>query len=127
MAYDNPDRRTYNWLHDFGAGAEIFSLNGPTNKQGVIREIGVSVTETFACDSTAATVQVGTAADNDAYALLTITDATADEAYFNQADDTDAIIAGIPMNTLVEVNCTQSADSVAAAGQGIVTLVIDWF
>jgi hypothetical protein len=41
----------------------VFSFKGPTGKQGTIIDVGIEVTETFACDSTEASFQVGTTGD----------------------------------------------------------------
>jgi len=112
---------------DFGGGAdEVFSLRLPKNEnggnmQGQLVNVGVMVTEVINAD-TAPTVQVGTAADNDAYAKLEIADGTADEDCFDVSDDTDAILnANIPAGTLVEINYTAGSGTSGGAvtGQGM--------
>lgn len=114
---------------DFGGDAnEVFSFRGPTGHRGRLIQIGVAVTEEFACSTTPANIQLGTAADNDAYALLSIPDETADEDFYDQTDDTDAILnADIPADTLLEVNLTQSTDGSADAGKGKPVIVIEWY
>ena len=125
MSYDNPDRRLYNYTHDFGAGSEIFSLRGPTGKRGTLQHVAVAVTETFTDTTTQGFVRVGTAADNDAFAELQMGTA-ADEDYWDQTDDTDSIIdAAIPADTLVEVNLVAPTGG-TPAGQGLVLIEIDW-
>jgi hypothetical protein len=71
--------------------------------QGTIVDIGIEVTETFACDSLEACFNVGTSSDADAYCKLNITDGTAITDTFNIQDDTNAIIAeAIPADTQIE-------------------------
>ena len=114
-------------LFDFGgASAEIMSLKVPFNEHGVAQkarlvDVAVMVTEVINAD-VAPTFQVGTAADNDANALLTIDDRTADEACFNTDNDTDAILDEvIDSGTLVELNFTPGSGTAGGAvtGQGI--------
>ena len=106
---------------DFGADAnETMSFRIPAEYSAELIKIGVMVTETFACDATPASVELGTASDSDAYAKLTIADAAADNDCFDETDDTDAIIsANIAANALVRVTLTQSTDGTADAGKGI--------
>lgn len=128
--YDNPVTINHTFgLFDFGGAAvEILSFKGPPGKVGVIKQIGVSVIEAFLVDTGVGRVRVGTAADNDAYAELNIPDAVADEAYFSQVDDTDAIKAlTIPADQLVEVNLVNGTDGSGVTGQGWINILIDWF
>jgi hypothetical protein len=114
-----------NW--DFGDGntVDIQSWRLPPGFKGEVIAVGVSITETVNALTTAPTVKVGTAANDDAYALLTIPNGTADKDFFDQTDDTDAIIAAasgqdaqIPAGTLVQFTGTQAATSGTAAGKG---------
>ena len=112
--------------HDFGAGAEIYSMYLPpredgTQSKGKLVNVGIMAhTEAFANDTGGGTVQVGTAGDNDAYALLNIPDATADEACVDINTDADVILSGdIPAGQLVEINLTQSTDASTAAGMAV--------
>ena len=110
---------------DFGDGDTVDNLSFrlPTGRPGRLVKIGVMVSETFACDSTAAQVEIGTAADPDAYAKLVIADGAADVDFFDETDDTDAIISGdIAADTLIEVTPTAGADSSTAAGKGLLVL-----
>lgn len=106
---------------DFGGGAaETMSFRIPDEMSAELIKIGVMVTETFATDTTTGSVQLGTAADADAYAKLVIPDGTADNDCFDETDDTDAIIsANISANSLVRVTLTNGTDSTAVAGQGV--------
>lgn len=106
---------------DFGADAnETMSFRIPDEYDAELIKIGVMVTETFACDTTPARVELGTAADSDAYAKLVIADGAADNDCFDETDDTDAIIsASISANSLVRVTLTQSVDATADAGKGV--------
>ena len=127
MSY--PDKRLIRMIfdeYDFGNDAnEVFSFRLPYDEHGVAQKgrlvnVGVMVTEVFACDSTVASVRVGTAGNNDAFAELNIPDATADEDCYDVSDDTDAILdEDIPADTLVEVNLIQSTDASSDTGKGI--------
>jgi hypothetical protein len=111
---------------DFGADAnETYCFRLPkdehgNNQQGELVNIGLSITETFACDGTAASVELGSTSDADAYAKLTIADAAADNDCFDVSDDTDAIIsANIAAGALLKVTLTQSTDGSSDAGKGM--------
>lgn len=113
---------------DFGDGAtvDVVNLRLPPGYKGDIIQIGVMVQETFACDNTAAVLKVGNATDDDAYALLTIADGAADGDFFDQTDDTDAIIAvvsgqdaQIPAGTLIKITGVVGVDAGTEAGIGI--------
>lgn len=96
--YDNDKIVTYTWENlDFGeaTGDEIRTFRFPPGYQGDLIQIGASITETFAntAGTTASTVEIGTIADPDAYGLLTIAIGAADKDFYDQTDDTDAIIS----------------------------------
>jgi hypothetical protein len=129
MSYSDPDRRTYSFgIHDFGAGSESLSITGPKGKTGTLVAIHAAATETFNAVTTAANIQVGTAADPDAYALFNLgTLADTDSASTDDGTtDTDAIIsASIPADTQVEVTFTAPTGG-TPAGMAAVTVIIDW-
>ena len=114
---------------DMGNGTPtVFSFKGPTGMQGTIIDVGIEVTETFACDSTEASFLVGTTADDDAYCKLNITDGTALTDTFNIQDDTNAIIAeAIPADTQIECKPVVGVDSGTEAGQGFPYVVVEWY
>jgi hypothetical protein len=63
-----PTRHRYPGLHDFGAGSGSFYFKGPKGKEGRLVDYGIEgITEAFTNDTTAGTVEVGTASDADAY------------------------------------------------------------
>ena len=132
MAYDVAFIDEHNFdLYDFGANAdEVISFRGPPGYQGTVLNIGVSVTEAFACTTTPAQVLVGTAADPDAYGRLNIADLAADVDFFDVSDDTDAIsaaaVALIPADQLIQVTLVQSTDNTADTGQGHPRITIFW-
>jgi len=79
----------------------------------------------FAVDTGEANVQLGTAADANVYAQLNIPDAAADLDFYDETDDTNAIIsADIAHDTLLRVTLTNGTDGTAVTGQGIPFL---WF
>ena len=114
---------------DMGDGTpKVFSFKGPTGKQGTIVDVGVEVTETFACDSTEASFQVGTTADQNAYAQLNITDGTALTDTFNIQNDTNAIIdEALPADTQIECTPVVGVDSGTEAGIGYPYIVVAWY
>ena len=135
--YDNPDTCTYNFaLMDFGAaaGATTHRIGGPAGKKGKVREIGVAVAEAFVTVTTLAHVQVGTAADLDAYGKLNIPTGSAINTVVNSTDDTDAIIkesnsidtVTIPAETCVVITLTEGTGG-GLTGQGNPYVIIDWF
>ena len=112
--------------YDFGADAnEKYSFRLPKRDngdpmQGQLVKIGCMITEAFAATTTPASIELGTAADADAFAKLNIPDLAADVDCYDETDDTDAIIADdIPAGTLLEVNLTQATDDTSDTGQGI--------
>jgi len=131
MAYENVNHITYNLpLVDFGDGSggavDAMSFRLPTGYRGRLVKIGVAVTETFACDTTAACVKLGTSSDDDAYAKLNIADGTADLDFFDETDDTDAIIdEDIPADTLLKLTTAVGVDAATEAGMGHPMLVFE--
>lgn len=123
MAGGYADKSYYNKTfgeYDFGANAdETYSFRLPPGCRGRLINIGLSITEVFACASTAASVELGITGDTDEYAKLTIADEAADGDFFDVSDDTDAIIeAEIAADTLLIVTLTQSTDDSADTGKG---------
>ena len=114
---------------DFGAGTgTAWSFKGPKGKQGQLRNIGVHVKETFACDNTTGKVLVGTSADPNAYGQLEIADGTANTDTFNNVDDTDCVISqSLPEDTQIEVTFVQCVDYGTAAGRGRAYVEVDWY
>jgi len=130
MSYDNPISINHQFsVSDFGDGSDdVRYLQGPSGLKGNLRSISVETREVFATDSKTAKVHVGTATDADAYGALIIPDGTADNTVFNESDDTDAIIsAAIPADSLVVVTQIFGEDASAVTGQGVVSVVIDWY
>ena len=129
MSYDHADRRSYEFGEiDFGAGGEVVSITGKKSKKGILRSIHVAATETFNEVTTEADVQVGTAADPDAFAKFQLGSlADTDSASSDDATtDTDAIIdKDIPADTQVEVTFTAPTGG-TPAGKGHVSVLIDW-
>ena len=113
---------------DFGAasGATVHRIAGPAGKVGVLKEIGVVVSEATVFASTLGSVAVGIAADADEFGILNIPTASAQNAVVNTGVDTDAIIdADIPADTAVLVTLTEGTGA-SLAGQGYPYVIIDW-
>jgi hypothetical protein len=116
---------------DFGDGASVdaMAFRLPPGFVGNVVSIGVAVTETFACDNTAALLEVGSTDGGGEYAALAIADAAADKDFFDQTDDTDAILthtgeAQIAEGSLFYVSGTVGIDAGTEAGKGLGTIVI---
>jgi hypothetical protein len=128
--YDNPFTAPYPFANmDFGgsSGATTHSICGPAGMRGKLKDIAVVITEATVFASTLGHVQVGTAADPDAYGKLNIPTASADGAVVNSAVDTDAIIdPDIPANTEIVVTLTEGTGA-SLAGQGVPLVFIDWY
>ena len=125
MAYDNPKVITYGFGSiDFQTG-EATAIKGPTGMSGRILDMQISVTETFACDDTAANVSLGTAGAGTAYGLLTLADALADTDSFNTW--TRGTTAVLPADTQLELAFTAGVDAGTEAGMGYVHIAIMWY
>ena len=131
MSYSNPvtTRIQSGASQDMGNGTPTrFSFKGPTGKKGIIVDVGIEVTETFACDATDATFLVGTIADTNAYCQLEISDGTLLTDTFNIQNDTDAIIAeAIPADTQIECLPVAGTDGSSVTGQGFTYVVVEWY
>jgi hypothetical protein len=120
---------------DFAAGTGTpWSFKGPKGKQGILRNIGVHVKETFEDDTITGKVLVGTTADPNAYGQLEIADGTANTDTFNNVDDPDCVILAsdgqnntLPADTQIEVTFVQATDSGVAAGKGRAYVEVDWY
>ena len=131
MAYDNPLTITYLYdVIDYGATSGPYTdyLRGPKGMTGQVRLVSLLVTEAFLDDTLEAAIEVGTAADHDAYVKMNITDATAVNTIFDSSThDTNAIIdAEIPKDLLTVITHTEGTDGSGVTGQGILTVVVDW-
>lgn len=135
MSYSNPTVVTHNLpLVDLGDGAtpataEIIAPPGFT--VGRLIDMGIAVTETFACDATPAKVEIGDGTDADEYAAMNIPDATAAPNTFSIVDDTDAIIESTILvsdltSRAVVVTYTAGVDAATEAGIGSVYATIAW-
>ena len=131
MSYSNPvtTRIQSGAAQDMGNGTPtVFSFKGPTGMKGTIIDVGIEVTETFACDSTEASFQVGTTGDANAYCQLNVTDGTALTDTFNIQNDTNAIIdEALPADTQIECTPVVGVDSGTEAGIGYPYVVVEWY
>jgi len=131
MSYSNPvtTRIQSGASQDMGNGTPTrFSFKGPTGKKGMIVDVGIEVTETFACDNTDATFLVGTIADTNAYCQLEISDGTLLTDTFNIQNDTDAIIVqALPADTQIECLPVVGVDAGTEAGMGYPYVVVEWY
>lgn len=125
--YDNDSIIVYTFDSlDFGdaTGDEIRTFRLPPGYQGELVGVGVSITEAFVNASGDTTVEVGTIADPDAYGLLNVATAAADADFYDQTDDTDAVMtyAGATQETQIAADSLVALKTVggaASAGKGI--------
>jgi hypothetical protein len=121
MAYDNPTSVTYTIENvTISTSGVKLHLVGPAGKQGRIVDMGfVTTTATTAA---ATELRVGTVADPDAYAILSVpiqiantvsTDATLYTSSHNL----------MPASTYFEL----TSDGGSTAGAGTIILTVDWF
>ena len=127
MAYDHPQSQSYCFgIHDFGAGGDALSIKGPSGKTGRLIDIVVSATETFNAVTTEGAVQVGTAADPDAFASLGL-GTLADTDSKSASETAGAIIAeALPADTPIEVTFVAPVGG-TPAGQGYVHIHTEWY
>lgn len=126
MAYEAPKTVSYNFgIHDFGAGGDALRIDNP-GKKGRVWDVHVAATETFTNDTTPAYVRCGSSGDADEFAELDM-GTTATDTGLSARNQTSALKA---------VNIEEDEDVYVAfvaptggtpAGQGYVTVVIDWF
>jgi hypothetical protein len=123
MSYADANRMSYSFgVEDIADAARALSVRGPAGKKGRLISLSVSATETFNAVTTAAKIQIGTAADTDAYAEASLgTLAATDSVYFDYSDE----LIEIPADTQVEI--TEVANTGGTpAGMAYFTVVIDW-
>ncbi len=131
MSYSNPIPLIYtnSTAGDFGAGTPTpWSFKGPAGKQGMLKDIGLHITEAFNGDQVTGKVLVGTTADPNYYGQLEVTDGTAATETWNNQDDTNCvIIEALPADTQIEVTYVQCVDSGTAAGKGNAYVEVSWY
>lgn len=128
MSYSNPDRRSYVFpAVNFGS-TSAQSFKGPAGKKGVLVDIHVACTTLFTAVTTAAFVDVGTAADIDYNAHFGLGTLAATDAIL-LTGSTGSLAALIEPNiaadTQVEVTFTAPTGG-SPAGVGTVTITVDW-
>ena len=119
--YDNPMRITYTLTAvSVASAADLLDIVGPLGLQG--RVVAMAAVVTTGNTTAAGTIDVGSAGDDNAFAVLTIPIAAADLA-FNAPTllTTDANL--IPANTRAII----SSDGGGTAGIVDAVVVIDWF
>ena len=89
MSYSMPIPLVYtnSTVVDFGDSPTAWSFKGPSGKQGMLKNIGIHVTEVFSGDQVTGKVLVGTTADPNYYGQLEIADGTAATDTYNDQDD----------------------------------------
>ena len=137
MSYDMKNVRRYSFLHDFGAGGDIYAVKGPKGKKGKLINYGVDgVTETFTNVTTGALISVGTVADADAYGNEIDLGALAADSASNLRSLYDPIADAttwatymleddLPADTVVALHCVAPTGG-TPAGIGTAFMEIQW-
>ena len=120
MSYSNPIPLIYadEKVSDFGESTIVaWSFKGPAGKQGMLKDIGLHITEAFNGDQVTGKVLVGTTADPNYYGQLEVTDGTAATETWNNQDDTNAVLVqALPADTQIEVTYIGVSDTGTTTG-----------
>jgi len=131
MSYSNPIPLIYtdSTEADFGdTTPTAWSFKGPSGKQGMLKDIGVHITETCLGDQVTGKVLVGTTADPNYYGQLEIADGTAAGDVWNNQDDTDCVLVeALPADTQIEVTFVGITDTGTDAGKGFAYVETFWY
>ena len=131
MSYSNPIPLIYtnSTEGDFGDGTPTaWSFKGPSGKQGMLKDIGLHITEAFNGDQVTGKVLVGTTADPNYYGQLEVTDGTAATETWNNQDDTNCvIIEALPADTQIEVTYIGTTDTGTNAGKAFNYIETYWY
>ncbi len=124
MSYSQEQYITINLgLQDIAAAGESMSFKLPEGKQGRLVDVIVSCVETFNAVTTEAFVDVGTAADTDAYAHCGMGETADTDTYLASENAGDIISAAIPAGTQVVVTTVQNVGG-TQTGIGHVNIVV---
>ncbi len=127
MSYSDPRPYTYSFGEiDFGAGGDALVVTGPSGKQGSVKEILVSATETFNADSAEGAVKLGSSAAGAQYVdmgLGTLADG-ADQRLTDTA--ADLVSDALPADTDIHVTFVAPTGG-TPAGKGFVQIMIEWY
>ena len=130
MSYSQPIPLVFtnSTVTDFGDSPTAWSFKGPSGKQGMLKNIGIHVTEVFSGDQVTGKVLVGTRSDDNYYGQLEIADGTAATDTYNDQDDSDCvIIEALAADTQIEVSFTAVNDASTDTGQGFVYFETFWY
>jgi hypothetical protein len=127
MSYSDPRPYAYSFgAIDFGAGGDAIVISGPKGKQGSLKEILVSATETFTNTTTEGFVKVGSAAAGAQYANMGL--GTLADGADQRLTDTkaDLVLDALPADTDVHVTFVAPTGG-TPAGIGFVQIMIEWY
>ena len=129
MSYSDPRPYTYSFGEiDFGALStdERLVITGPSGKQGTIKEVLVSATETFTSDTTEGAVNLGSAAAGAQYVAMGL--GTLANANDQRMTDTaaDLVLEAVPADTDIHVTFVAPTGG-TPAGKGFVQIMIEWY
>ena len=123
MSYSIPNRLSYTFgEEDIADAARALSVRGPVGKDGRLVAVSISATETFTATTLAGHLLIGTAADTDAYADITIGTLAATDSLFSGYLDRNITI---PKDTQIEITPVAPTGG-TPAGKAYFTITIDW-
>ena len=127
MSYSDPRPYTYSFGEiDFGAGGDALVVTGPSGKQGSVKEILVSATETFTNTTTEAIVELGSSAGGAQYVNMGL-GTLADGADQRMSDTAaDLVLEALPADTDIHVTFNAPTGG-APAGKAFVQIMIEWY
>lgn len=124
MGYSSEQFITYSFGgQDFADAADTFSFKLPEGKQGRLVDVSISAYETFNATTTEAFLDIGTAADADAYAHCGLGTTADTDTYLASANAGDIISATIPAGTQVEVTMVANTGG-TPAGKGVINIIV---
>lgn len=113
---------------NFAGAPAAQALRGPKGMTGRLRDVFIMASTAFTADTTPAKIKIGTASDDDAYALVEVPVTAATDTFMASYHDTNWELSSDPiaLDTQIEVAFVAPTGG-AATGTGLVTVVMDWF
>lgn len=110
---------------DFGNGDSTFAILGPKGREGIVREVHVSSTETFTATTLQGKVQIGTAGKLTDYCNYSLGTLAAGAGGSGSAAGAIVKNKQLPADTQALVTCKAPTGG-TPAGKGYVSITINW-
>lgn len=125
MSYDQARMLTFSFGElDVADAPDTFSFKLPNGKDGTLKDVCFSATETFTATTTEAKINIGTASDPDAYASCGLGTTADTGAYLASENTGDILNNAIPSGTTVLVTCVAPTGG-TPAGKGYLHIMVD--